>query len=168
MTEVRLVRHLAAQAASGGRVRNAVTTSPDGRLTTTARESDEGILVITVIAQAMIHLVRVGWTLLFADGVGPSHRLVTPLAPSRRGYVAAYEVGDVTRAVAVDIWPAQVLGARRVDPAEVDAAFDAVQFGNARRAWLAALRNGILPPVVEAQVTRRLRAESDATTVEPC
>jgi len=168
MTEVRLVRDLSAGAQSERRIHNAVATSADGSLTTVARESDEGNLVITVIARAMLSLVRVGWTLLFADGVGPSNRLVTPLAPSRHGFVAAYDVGDVTRAVAVDIWPAQPLEGRRVHRAEIDAAFDAVQFGSARRAWLAALSNGILPPDVKAQVTGHLQAESDTAGAEPC
>lgn len=169
MTVVRLERHRAAYAASEGRVGRRDVSSTDGRLTTTARETDEGTLVITVIASAVASLVRVGWTLLYPDGVGPSHRLVTPLAASRRGYVAAYDVGDVRRALAVDLTPAGPIGAAPPRPGEIDAAFEAVQLGSARRAWLDALRNGDLAPWIEVQVRERLRAEPGAAQrVEPC
>lgn len=169
MTDVRLERHRAAYAASDGRVSRREVSSTDGRLTTTARETDEGTLVICVVASAAASLVRVGWTLLYPDGVGPSHRLVTPLAPSRRGYVAAYDIGDVRKALAVDLAPAELIGAEPPRPGEIDAAFEAVQLGSARRAWLAALRNGVLAPWVEEQVRERLRAEPGAAKrVEPC
>lgn len=169
MTDVRLDRQRAAYAASGGRVSRRDVSSTDGRLTTTARETDEGTLVITVIASAVASLVRVGWTLLYPDGVGPSRRLVTPLAASRRGYVAAYDVGDVRRALAVDLSPAEPIGAAPPHPREIDAAFEAVQLGSARRAWLAALRTGVLAPWMEEQVRERLQAEpGSARRVEPC
>ena len=169
MTEMRLERHRAAYAASEGRVSRREVSSTDGRLTTTARETDEGTLVITVIASAFASLVRVGWTLLYPDGVGPSHRLVTPLAPSRRGHVAAYDVGDVRRALAVDLAPAELIGPVPPRPGEIDAAFEAVQLGSARRAWLAALRTGALAPWMEEQVRGRLTGEPGAARrVEPC
>lgn len=168
MTDVRLERHRAAYAASEGRVSRRDVASTDGRLTTTARETDEGTLVITVVAEAFASLVRVGWTLLFPDGVGPSHRLVTPLAPSRRGFVAAYDVGNVRKALAVDVTPAEPVGLVPPRAWEVDAAFEAVQLGSARRAWLAALRSGSLTPRMEEQVRDRLKAEAGTRRVEPC
>lgn len=168
MTNLRLERYRAAYAASGRRVRSGDVSSADGRLTTTARETDEGTLVITVIASAFASLVRVGWTLLYPDGVGPSHRLVTPLASSRRGYVAAYDVGDVRNALAVEVAPAELVGVALPRRSEVDAAFEAVQLGSARRAWLAALRNGVLTPWMEAQVLEQLSAEPGAKRAEPC
>lgn len=121
-----------------------------------------------MIGTAAVSLVRVGWTLLYPDGVGPSHRLVTPLAPTRLGFVAAYDVGDVRSAVAVDVNPAEPVRMGQPDPGEIDAAFEAIQLGSARRAWLAALRNGSLAPRVAHQVAARLRAESATAPVEPC
>lgn len=156
----RLERRMAASAAAGRRVVNGGGTSPDGRLVTSARETDEGTLVITITGPPVESLVRVGWTLLLPDAVTSTRWLVTPLAATRRGHEAEYDVGDVRAAQAVDVSPGTVIGRALPDPGEVATAFEVVQYGSARRAWLVALREGVLPAEVREQVIGCLQAES--------
>lgn len=150
-----------ASVARGRRVMGGTATNPDGSLLTAARETDEGSLVITVTGPSTAWLVRVGWTLLLPHAVGPSRWLVTPLAPTRQGCSAQYDVGDVRAALAVEVRPACLVGLGDPDPSEVDTAFTVVQYGSARRAWLAALRRGTLPAGIHERVLAHLRAEND-------
>lgn len=155
---VRLGRRLAAAAGAGGRVIAGDLVSCDGRLVTSVAETADCRLRVVIRARDGVDgLVRVAWTPLLAEGVDHPRALVTPLAPVRDGLAAEYDVDDLTNALAVDVVPATLVSASLVVLAEVAAAFDATQYGSARRAWQLALAAGSLPPAAVDLVRRRLQ-----------
>lgn len=149
----RLHRELAAAAAHGSRVLSGTWTDSTGAVTTEVTETDDGRLrVLISSSDPTILFVRLQWSLVAATGVFRSDILVTPLSsgPIRR---AAYDLGDVEAADAVDVVPAEPASPSEIRPDDVTGAFRRVeQLGSAQRAWTEVADDPRCPPDVAGRV----------------